>query len=116
MVYLSRLKDTLRLRGLLTDPAEIEEFLGLHPGIRLAQVVGATRSGKGDVAVAFVQPRPGMALSPQDVLDHCTGRLADDKVPARVVVVDAFPTVSGPNGEEIQKNRLREQAQALLAA
>ncbi len=113
-VYLSRLKDTLRLRGFLTDPAEIEEFLGTHPGVRLAQVVGATLPGRGDVAVAFVQPLPGVTLTAQEVQDHCRGRLADYKVPARVVVVDAFPTVFGPNGEKIQKNRLRQQAQALL--
>jgi fatty-acyl-CoA synthase len=34
--YLSRLRDSLRLRGYLVDPTEIEDFLSRHPGIDLA--------------------------------------------------------------------------------
>lgn len=113
-VYLSRLKDTLRLRGFLTDPVEIEEFLGTHPGVRLAQVVGVSRPGEGDVPVAFVELEPGAEAEPDALVAHCRGGLANYKVPARVVVVDAFPTVPGPNGEKIQKNRLREEAARLL--
>lgn len=114
-VYLSRLKDTLRLRGFLTDPAEIEEFLGAHPAVQLAQVVGVPRPGEGDVAVAFVQLHPGQQVSPHELREHCRGQLANYKVPNEVVLVDRFPTVTGPNGEKIQKNRLREAAAELLA-
>lgn len=113
-VYLSRLGDTLRLRGFLTDPAEIEEFLGTHPAVQLAQVVGVSRPGEGDVAVAFVQLRDGRSVTPEELREHCRGRLANYKVPAEVVLVDRFPTVTGPNGEKIQKNRLREDAATLL--
>lgn len=113
-VFLSRLKDTLRLRGFLTDPVEIEEFLGRHPAVRLAQVVGVPQPGEGDVPVAFVRLRPGHQLEPADLLEHCRGRLANYKVPSRIVLVDAFPTVAGPNGEKIQKNALRQEAARLL--
>jgi hypothetical protein len=40
-------------------------------------------------------------------------RLAGE-VPARIVAVDAFPTVDGPNGPKVQRVRLREMAQTLL--
>ena len=113
-VYLSRLKDTLRLRGFLTDPAEIEEFLATHSAVQLAQVVGVSRPGEGDVAVAFVQLRDGASVTPQELQEHCREQLANYKVPAEVVLVDRFPTVTGPNGEKIQKNRLRDEAAALL--
>lgn len=113
-VFSSRLKDTLRLRGFLTDPAEIEEFLGTHESVRLAQVVGVPRTGEGDVAVAFVQLEPGKRVAPEALLAHCRGRLANYKVPSLISIVDAFPTVSGPNGEKVQKNRLREQAALLF--
>lgn len=113
-VFSSRLKDTLRLRGFLTDPAEIEEFLGTHESVRLAQVVGVPRVGEGDVAVAFVQLEPGKRVAPEALLEHCRGRLANYKVPSLISVVDAFPMVAGPNGEKVQKTRLREQAALLL--
>ena len=113
-VFSSRLKDTLRLRGFLTDPAEIEEFLGTHESVRLAQVVGVPRDGEGDAAVAFVQLEPGRHVAPEELLEHCRGNLANYKVPSVISVVDAFPTVSGPNGEKVQKSRLRDQAALLL--
>lgn len=113
-VYLSRLKDTLRLRGFLTDPVEIEEFLSTHPAVRLAQVVGVPRAGQGEVPVAFVTLRPGADTDAQTMREYCVGRLANYKVPALVVILDRFPTIAGPNGEKIQKNTLREQAAELL--
>lgn len=113
-VYLSRLNDTLRLRGFLTDPVEIEEFLATHPAVRLAQVVGVPRPGQGDVAVAFVQLQPGEHVTADALRGYCRGQLANYKVPARVVMVERFPTVTGPNGEKIQKKRLRDEAAEII--
>ena len=115
-VYLARLKDSLRLHGYLVDPGEIEAFLCTHPQVAAAQVVSANRAGEGDVAVAFVIAHPGAAIDPAALTAWCRQGIAGFKVPGRIVVVDAFPQTVGPNGTKIQKNRLREQAQALLAA
>lgn len=113
-LYLSRLKDSLRLRGFLTDPAEIENQLQEHPAVRLAQVVGVTGADGGDVAVAFVELEAGAFVAPAELVEHCRRALANYKVPAAVHVVDEWPTVSGPNGVKIQKMRLRDRAVDLL--
>jgi len=115
-LYLSRLKDSLRLRGFLTDPAEIEVQLQQHPAVLLAQVVGVSGPDGGDVAVAFVELEPGAAATATsaELVDHCRRALANYKVPAAVHVVDEWPTVSGPNGVKIQKMRLRDRAAGLL--
>jgi len=42
-------------------------------------------------------------------------RLAKFKVPRRIFPIDAFPVTPGANATKIQKGRLREMAQALLA-
>lgn len=117
-LYRARLKDSLRLRGFLVDPVEIERRLGAHPGVRLAQVVGVAVPGEGDVAVAFVQPEPGAAAPPdeEELRRFCGAGIADYKVPRRVVLVGAFPTVDGPNGVKIRKADLRDEASRLLAA
>ena len=112
--YLARMNDSLRLRGYLVDPSEIEAFLMTVPGVLAAQVVGVRREGEGDVAVAFV--RAGAAAPDEAaLLAHCRERIAAYKVPRRIVRVDAFPTVNGPNGEKVQKSRLREQAARIVA-
>lgn len=114
-VYLARLKDSLRLHGYLVDPGEIEAFLCTHPHVAAAQVVGVNRPGQGDIAVAFVIASAGSAIDPPSLGAWCREGIAGFKVPGRIVVVDAFPQTVGPNGTKIQKNRLREQAETLLA-
>jgi fatty-acyl-CoA synthase len=111
-VYLSRLGDGLRLRGYLVEPGEIENFLCQHPAIEAAQVVGVRLTGEGDVAVAFVRARA--AISEAEVIAHCRGGIAGYKAPQRVILVDRFPEVEGPNGTKIQKRKLREMAATLL--
>ncbi len=117
-VYNARLGDSLRLRGFLCDPTEIEHHLERHPLVDLAQVVGVDRPG-GEVAVAFVRPvptpSPGLTDDAADhlaneLLEHCATGLANYKTPARVVIVDEFPVTDGPNGVKIRKVDLRATA------
>jgi len=48
------------------------------------------------------------------LLAFCKAGMANYKVPRRIVFVDDFPQIQGPNGTKIQKNKLREMADALL--
>lgn len=115
-VYNARLGDSLRLRGFLCDPTEIEHHLEQHRGVDLAQVVGVDRPG-GQVAVAFVRLAAGADLEPDDAADelrrHCVDGLANYKTPDRIVIVDEFPVTEGPNGIKIRKVDLRQQAESL---
>jgi fatty-acyl-CoA synthase len=113
-VFLSRMKDSLRLRGYLVDPTEIETFLTTHGSVEAAQVVGVYREGQGDVAVAFICRCNGATSSEHDILAYCVNGVANYKVPSRVIFVEQFPTIAGPNGVKIQKNKLREMAEALV--
>ena len=125
-VYLARMGDSLRLRGYLVSPAEIEDCLMQHTSIGGAQVVGAKRTGQGDVAVAYVigaqaatapaTDAPAQRVAPgapdeATLIAHCRANMASYKVPVRVVVIDEFPAINGPNGNKIQKRVLREWAQ-----
>jgi acyl-CoA synthetase (AMP-forming)/AMP-acid ligase II len=76
-----------------------------------AQVVGAMSKGRGEVAVAFVTLSG--AASETTLVEYCRSRLANYKVPARVVAVDSFPTVDGANGVKIRKAELGERAEQL---
>lgn len=111
--YISRLGDALRLGGFLVAPAEIEGVLCQRPEIAEAQVV-AVDLVSGARPVAFVIPVDGAELDEAAIISHCQAQLAKFKSPVRVVGVDAFPVTDGPNGVKIQRNRLRDQALALV--
>jgi len=103
--FQTRAGDALRLGGFLVAPEEIESFLLARPGVTAAQVVA--HEGR---AVAFVIP--GAGFDKAAILSACAAQLARFKVPARIVVLDEFPTTDGPNGRKVQRARLREMASA----
>jgi len=114
-VYLTRAGDAIRLGGYLTAPAEIEEVITAQPGVAAAQVVAVDLDGKAR-AVAFAIAAPGASPDTDAVLQAVRDQLAAYKVPARLWWVDAFPVVHSANGTKIQRTRLRDMAQARLAA
>ena len=62
-------------------------------------------------------PRPGggQALDEGAVRGRAKSLLADFKVPRHFVEVEAFPVAVSPNGEKIQRGKLKEMATACLA-
>ena len=67
--------------------------------------MGAPDERMGEVGVAFVVPRPGAQPDPDEVIAWARDRMANYKVPRRVVVVDALPlNASG----KVLKHELRK--------
>ncbi len=114
-VYQSRMGDALRLAGFLVSPVEIEAFIKEHPAIADAQVVGVEIAGSPR-AVAFVITVDGTEWSEEVLIAHCRARMANYKVPARILAIEEFPVTPSANGNKIQKARLRGMAQAALEA
>jgi len=102
-----RIKDMIIRGGENIYPREIEEFLHTHPGVSEAQVIGVPSQKYGEEVMAWVKCKPGVALSPEEMTAHCTGRIATFKIPRHWKLVDEFPmTVTG----KVQKFRMREIA------
>jgi fatty-acyl-CoA synthase len=114
-VFIARLGDALRLSGFLVSPAEIEDVLQQHATVDAAQVVGVDTAA-GVKPVAFVIPRVRAVFDEPALIAHCAARIAKFKVPVRVCAIDSFPVTPGANATKIQKAKLRELAQALLAS
>ena len=107
MRFLGRYKDLLKVGGENVDPTEIEGLLLEDPRINHVAVVGVPDPRLAEVPVAFVIRESGAALTEEDVIALCRGRVASFKCPRRVIFVDAFPmTGSG----KIQKYLLRQRA------
>ncbi len=86
-----RKKDVIISGGENIYPAEIENVLLGCDAIQEAAVVARADERWGEVAVAFVVPRPGAQLTIEQVLELFDGRLARYKHPRQVVLSDALP-------------------------
>jgi fatty-acyl-CoA synthase len=111
---LGRMDDTLRLSGFLVNPVEISDFVASHPAVCKCQVVGV-HAEHGLRPVAFVIPEQGTAFSEADLANYCALHLAIYKRPVRFIPIDSFPTAIGPNGVKVQRGRLREMAEQVMA-
>lgn len=102
-----RLKDMIIRGGENIYPREVEEFLYTHPKVLDIQVVGVPDPKYGEQVLACIRVKPGEALTEEEVLEYCHGKIARFKIPRYIQIVDEYPmTASG----KIQKFKLREQA------
>ena len=102
-----RIKDMVIRGGENVYPREVEEFLLGHPDVLDVQVVGVPDERFGEELCAWVRRREGAECEPEDLREHCRGRIAHYKVPRYVRFTDEFPmTVTG----KVQKFKLRERA------
>ena len=106
-----RIKDMIIRGGENIYPREIEEFLLTHPHVADAQVFGVADAKYGEEVCAWVIARANAALSADDILAHCRGRIAHFKVPRHVRIVESFAmTVTG----KAQKFEMRRMMEAEL--
>ncbi|MGW2562569.1 AMP-binding protein [Streptomyces sp. NPDC001514] len=100
-----RVKDMIIRGGENIYPREIEDFLFTHDSVADVSVVGLPHSEWGEIVAAFVRVRQGATLTQDDLISHCTGRIASYKIPQVWEFVTEFPqTASG----KIQKFALRD--------
>jgi fatty-acyl-CoA synthase len=104
-----RSKDIIISGGENISSIEVEDALYKHPAVAAAAVVARPDDKWGETPCAFVELRPGQALSEADVIEHCRGLLARFKCPRSVDLREVPKTSTG----KIQKFLLREEARSL---
>lgn len=105
-----RSKDMFIVGGFNVYPAEVENYLLEHPAVAQAAVIGVPDARMGEVGMAFVVTRPGLALSPSELVAWARGRMANYKAPRVVAIVEGLPlNATG----KVQKDVLRERSKEL---
>jgi long-chain acyl-CoA synthetase len=100
-----RKKDMLLVNGINVYPREIEEILYQYPGVKEAAVIGKPDPRKGEQPIAFVSANDGVVLEEKALVQFMRRKLADYKVPRKVVILPALPrNATG----KILKTTLRE--------
>jgi long-chain acyl-CoA synthetase len=86
-----RKKDMLLVNGINVYPREVEEVLYQFPGVKEAAVIGVPDARKGEQPVAFVAVNEGAQVEEAGLVQFVRAKLADYKVPRKVVFMPALP-------------------------
>lgn len=106
-----RSKDIIISGGENISSIEVEDALYQHPAVAACAVVAAPDAKWGEVPCAFIEIRPGMTLTKEEIIVHCKSLLAGFKVPKIVIFKEVPKTSTG----KIQKFLLREEAGSVKA-
>ncbi|WP_062305382.1 long-chain-fatty-acid--CoA ligase [Alicyclobacillus sendaiensis] len=86
-----RKKDIIIAGGYNIYPREVEEVLYEHPAVAEAAVVGVEDPYRGQTVKAFIQLKPGMHVTEQELDEWCRANLAAYKVPRAYEFRDSLP-------------------------
>jgi fatty-acyl-CoA synthase len=100
-----RAKDIIISGGENISSIEVEDVLYRHPAVLACAVVAKPDPKWGETPLAFVEPRPGVTVSVEEIVAHCRAHLAGFKAPREV----RFEVLPKTSTGKIQKHLLRAQ-------
>ena len=104
-----RSKDIIISGGENISSIEVEDALYKHPAVAAAAVVAKADDKWGETPCAFIELKPGMQASSDELMQWCKKHLAGYKCPRTVVFAEIPKTSTG----KIQKFKLREMAKGV---
>jgi long-chain acyl-CoA synthetase len=91
---IDRKTDMLITGGFNIYPAEIERVVAAHPAVAMVAVGAVPDETLGELARAYVVPRPDTTATEAEIIDHCRPHLAAYKLPRSVRFVADLPKTS----------------------
>jgi long-chain acyl-CoA synthetase len=91
ITLVDRKKDLVIVSGFNVFPSEVDEVLHDHPKVAEAVAVGLPHPTKGEYLKAYVVPKAGQSIDPQEIIDFCKENLSAYMVPKMVEVRDELP-------------------------
>ena len=101
-----RLKEIINRGGEKISPREVDDALAQHPAVGQAVTFAVDHDSLGQDVAAAVVLREGAEAQPAELRAFLADRLADFKVPRRILILDSIPT--GATGK-LQRIGLAEQ-------
>jgi non-ribosomal peptide synthetase component E (peptide arylation enzyme) len=112
---MGRQKDMIIRGGQNIYPAEIEGLLNEHPKVSSIAIVGMPDKEFGERGCAYVVPKPRESFTFEEMVSFLKDKqLAMYKLPERLEIVDAMPTV-GDSGK-VDKKVLKKDIENKLSA
>ncbi len=86
-----RLKEIINRGGEKISPREVDEVLMDHPAIAQVVTFAMPHDKLGEEVAAAIVLRDGVQASEREIRDFCAGRLAEFKVPRKLVFLEEIP-------------------------
>ncbi|RUW22584.1 AMP-binding protein, partial [Mesorhizobium sp. M4B.F.Ca.ET.013.02.1.1] len=86
-----RLKEIINRGGEKISPLEVDDVLMDHPAVVQVVTFAMPHDKLGEEVAAAVVLREGMSASESDIRAHAATRLADFKVPRKILILDEIP-------------------------
>ncbi len=102
-----RKRDMIISGGFNIYPSEIEQVLWSHEDVQDCAVIGVPDEKWGEMVKAFVEPKPGRTLQPEELAAFCRERLGPIKVPKSFEVRGELPRSAVG---KVLKRSLRDEA------
>lgn len=98
---LDRKKDMIITAGMNVYPREVEEVLRTHAAVADAAVIGLPDALRGEEAVAVIVRKPDAEVSERELVTLCREKLANFKIPRRVLFRETLPY--GSTGKVVKR-------------
>ena len=103
--FVDRKKDALRRRGENISSFEVERAVNSHPSVlESAAVAVPSEVGEDEVKICLVL-RPGVTLTPEELIRHCNDRMPYFAVPRYVEFMESLPKTPT---ERVEKYKLKQ--------
>ena len=94
LTLVDRKKDLIIRGGFNVYPRDVEDELMTHPVVAMAAVIGRPDPKMGEEVVAYVSLRPDTSATAEELIAYAKERLAANKYPREVHILDAIPLTS----------------------
>ncbi len=111
LYFVDRKKDIIRRRGENISSQEVENVIKASPNVLDCAVVAVPSDLGEDEVKAYVTPRPGATVNPEEVVYWCAERLAYFKVPRYWEVRNELPRTPSLR---VRKDVLRQERDDLI--
>ncbi len=111
LYFVDRKKDIIRRRGENISSQEVENVIKANPDVLDCAVVAVPSELGEDEVKAYVTPRPGATVNPEEIVYWCAENLAYFKVPRYWEVRDELPRTPSLR---VRKDVLRQEREDLI--
>ncbi|MCZ6892245.1 MAG: ATP-dependent acyl-CoA ligase [Chloroflexi bacterium] len=106
LYFVDRKKDIIRRRGENISSQEVEDVMKRHPKVLDCAMIAVPSELGEDEIKAYVIPRPGSVLNPEELVYWCAENLANFKVPRYIEMRDELPRTPSLR---VRKDLLRQE-------
>ncbi|MEW6034274.1 MAG: AMP-binding protein [Chloroflexota bacterium] len=107
LYFKGRKGERIRTKGFVINAPQVEEILNKHPKVMETAVIGVKAEYGEEEVMAFVVPREGQKVVPEELMQFCEKEMPYYMVPRYIEFREKLPKTEGTL--RVTKDRLREE-------